>query len=173
MVVEISCSDAQSENSAGKPVRTMVLQYAKNEWTALQPLQGVSLLHPVLQRRRKDKEVSLSDVRFSQLDEYCLISGQKDKVKKTSLPKSEILVREVYQKESRGKTAIRKCVLVQTNKDSEGVFPGYVMHYTDYSPNRKNPLDVEVRPFGEKKMAKQDLTRWKEEKIVGGWSPVK
>ena len=32
MVVEISCSDAQSENSAGKPVRTMVLQYAKKEY---------------------------------------------------------------------------------------------------------------------------------------------
>jgi len=173
MVVEISCSDAQSENSAGKPVRTMVLHYAKKGWTALQPLQGVSLLHPVFQRRRTDKEVSLSDVRFSQLDEYCLIRGQKDKVKKTNLPKAEILVREVYQKESRGKTAIRKCVLVQTNKDSEGGFPAYVLHYTDYSPNRKNPLDVEVRPFGDKKMAKQDLAQWKEEKIVGGWSPVK
>ena len=163
----------QSENSAGKPVRTMVLQYANKEWTALQPLQGVSLLHPVLQGRRADKEVSLSDVRFSQLDEYCLISGQKDKVKRQAFLNLKFLCVRFTKRNRVEKPRSKNVCSYRQTRTVEMVFLPMLVHYTDYSPNRKSPLDVEVRPFGEKKMAKQDLTRWKEEKIVGGWSAVK
>ena len=60
-------------------------------------------------------------------------------------------------------------VFVQTNKESEDGFPAYVVHYTDYSPNRKI-LDVEVRPLREEngKAGPYPL-----EESVGGWSAVK
>ena len=41
---------------------------------------------------------------------------------------------------------VRKLVMWQTNKESEGDdFPAFVIHYTDYSPNRKTPLERETR----------------------------
>jgi hypothetical protein len=57
-----------------------------------------------------------------------------------------ILRRDVYTKVMKGQTMVRKLVLWKTNKeDVSSDFPAFVAHLTDYSPNRKTPLEREMR----------------------------
>ncbi len=65
--------------------------------------------------------------------------------KNFKLPTTEMLKREVFTKQAKGETMVRKFVLLKTNKEAEGdEYPAYVMHYTDFSPNRKDPLSRDV-----------------------------
>ena len=62
------------------------------------------------------------------------------------LPKSEILRREVVTKVLKGNTMVRKLLLWKTNKEEQDEnFPAYVLHLTDFSPNRKDPMKREIR----------------------------
>jgi hypothetical protein len=63
-----------------------------------------------------------------------------------SLSPSLVLRREVYTKQLKGQLMVRKLVMWQTNKDRESEdFPAFVIHFTDFSPNRKSPLERDVR----------------------------
>jgi hypothetical protein len=173
IVVEIVCSDVQSEDAKGDPILKMALQCENTEWHALRPVPSISLLHPVLERIRDDKKADSLDVRLTQLDEYCSIGGLNEKVEKVELPASSILRREVFVKKSKGKQAVRKLLVIKTNKEKETHFPPFVVHFTDYSPNRKNPLDQDVLLFESKKEANQAADNWKEEEIGRGWELAK
>ena len=66
---------------------------------------------------------------------------------------------------------IRKLVMWQTNKESDGEhYPAFVVHYTDFSPNRKTPLEREIRISSSRQQI-DDL--WKEleaEAFTKGWT---
>jgi hypothetical protein len=68
---------------------------------------------------------------------------------------------------------IRKLVMWQTNKERETEdYPAFVTHFTDYSPNRKTPLEREIRVSSSREQM-DDL--WKElvdENITKGWVQV-
>ncbi|MEM6797669.1 MAG: hypothetical protein AAF725_27120, partial [Acidobacteriota bacterium] len=147
LVVEVKVTDLQVEDTSGRPVRRMVLEYeAATGWAPLQLKAGVSLIHPILARVRDDKEVSPLDVRAAQILERCEIEELGAAVEKIVRPKSEIVRREVYTKVTKGKTAVRKLVVWQTHKEkADPSFPAFVVHWTDYSPGRKQPLQREVR----------------------------
>ncbi len=56
------------------------------------------------------------------------------------------MAREVYTKSAKGETMVRKFVMWKTNKaDQSEEYPAFVIHFTDYSPNRATPLAREVR----------------------------
>jgi hypothetical protein len=56
------------------------------------------------------------------------------------------LTRKVWVKETKGVKAVQKLLIWKTNKDSvDNNFPAYVVHWTDYSAGRKDPLKREVR----------------------------
>ena len=66
---------------------------------------------------------------------------------------------------------VRKLVMWQTNKQSAGAdhFPAYVIHFTDYSPNRQTPLERDIRVSS---LREQIDVLWQEmvkENIVKGW----
>ena len=80
--------------------------------------------------------------------------------------------REVFVKELKGKTMVRKFLMWKTNKEQEGnEYPGYVIHYTDYSPNRKVPLDREVRISNSESQIHELWTQLQESNIKKGWKP--
>ncbi|MFK8003919.1 MAG: hypothetical protein AB8H86_30425 [Polyangiales bacterium] len=149
MVVEVKVTDIQAEDSSGSHVRRMVLEYHDGDdarFTAVAPMIGVSILHPVLVRVRDDKEVNPVDVRAAQVLERVFVHDVADPAERVELPKSEVIRREVYAKETKGKTAVRKLLVWKTNKESEsGEFAPFVVHFTDYSSGRKDPLKREVR----------------------------
>jgi hypothetical protein len=65
---------------------------------------------------------------------------------------------------------VRKFVMWKTNKETQSDdFPAYVVHYTDFSPNRKAPLARDVRVSSS---LEQIQTMWdslKESNIKKGW----
>ena len=173
VVVEIKATDIQTENSSGDPIKSMVIKFDENSWTPVCPLPSASLLHPVLERVRTDKQANETDIRFSQLLERVVVQNPDQKVESIELPASEILRREVWSKSTKGKKAVQKLVVWKTNKEKETPnFSAYVVHWTDYSPGRKDPLKKEVRLSPDKKDATQIAEKMIEENIKKGWEKV-
>jgi len=170
LVVEVSCTDLQAEDGDGKPVRQWALSHGSDGWHRVCPVAGASMLHPVLARVRSDKAVARPDVRVEQLSERVPVGDLSRKAAAESLPASEILRREVYTKETKGQTAVRKLLLWKTNK--EGVdpdFPDYVVHWTDFSAGRKTPLEREARVAPTREEAEKIAEAMLASEIGKGW----
>ncbi len=66
--------------------------------------------------------------------------------------------------------AVRKLVLWQTNKQkADPDYPAFVLHWTDYSPGRKNPLTRQVRLAPDKKIAQDLFESILLKNIKAGW----
>jgi hypothetical protein len=64
-------------------------------------------------------------------------------------------------------------VMWQTNKESDAEhWPAYVIHYTDFSPNRKTPLEREVRISSSREQIDELWNELATEAFVKGWTPV-
>ncbi len=169
MVIEVRVTDVQAEDSAGGPLSRMVLNFGPDGWTQVAPMPGASVLHPVFTRIRTDKGVNPTDVRMAQLTERVPVRDAAKHVTAHARPKSEVVRREVYTKETKGKVAVRKLIVWKTNKEAEPDFPAFVVHWTDYSPDRKTPLEREVRLAPTADAAERIAAGLLEENIKKGW----
>lgn len=174
VVVEVKATDIQSENASGDPIRRMVLDYQEEiGWKRLRKMPVASMLHPVFVRVREDKSVNETDIRMSQLDAHIYVYDSDAAVEEIKLEPSEIIRREVYTKVSKGKTMVRKLVIWKSNKEqADAAYSPFVVHFTDFSMGRKDPLKREVRLAGTqaKGMAIGDAMIAKN--IKGGWNRV-
>jgi hypothetical protein len=147
-VVELSCIDLVFETSRGGPVNRMVLSWNgdADRFEVVRRLPLASIISPRFVRIRDDKSARPEDVRINQISDLVEVPLADRDAGQMVLSKSELLGREVYTKEVKGKTMIRKFLLWKTNKETENeTFPAFVIHYTDFSPNRKVPLQRDVR----------------------------
>ena len=146
VVVEVRVSDVQAQDASGDDIRRMVLTY-ESGWSANGKHSGASLIHPVFERVRDDKGFNETDLRIAQLGERVDVNSLQGTVNDVDLPKSEIIRREVYTKVSKGNTMVKKIVMWKTNKETlDSRFPAYVVHWTDFSPGRAEPVKRKVRP---------------------------
>lgn len=173
-VIEMSCLDLVSQTTRGGTVNRMVLNWNSelNKYQNIRRLPLAAVISPQFVRKRDDKTVHPQEIRIEQLAEIVEIPQVGHDASQLSLPKSEILRREVYTKEQKGQTMIRKFVMWKTNKEqiSED-FPAYVIHYTDFSPNRGSPLNREIRISNDLDQINQLWTRLIEANIKRGWNP--
>jgi hypothetical protein len=90
------------------------------------------------------------------------------------VPPSEIVRREVYTKSTKGEIAVRKLVVWRTNKEhlAHVRFGAWVVHFTDYSAGRKEPLQREVRLAPTEAMATKIADELIAEGIKKGWTRV-
>jgi hypothetical protein len=174
LVVEISCTDLQTEDSNGDLVRRWVLRHtAAQGWQPLVAMPIVSLIHPVLVRRRTDKSGDALDVRLSQLNEQVPLRDLDAKAVPLDLPRSELVQRRVWKKDGKGGLAVRKFLVWKTSK--ERVWPGWpawVVHFTDYSPDRKTRLERTIRTAQNKADALVIAEALVAENIKKGWEEV-
>jgi hypothetical protein len=126
--------------------------------------------------RRDDKSVNPVDLRLEQITFLVDVPLADRDARHFTLPKSEILRREVYTKQLKGQTMVRKLVMWQTNKaeDQEsGVrgqeFPAYVIAFTDYSLNRKTPLERDIRVSNSREQINELWSELVSGYIVKGW----
>lgn len=147
LVVEIKLTDIQGDDSRGDPVTRMTLEFDEGEgWRPVRPMPGASIFFPVFVRVRTDKTVNPTDIRAEQVLERTMVRDLDQKAEEVRLPESRVIRREVYRKEHRGEVTVRKLVVWKTGKeDIDPAYPPYVVHWTDYSPARKDPLKREVR----------------------------
>lgn len=172
-VIEISCLDLISQTTRGAPVNRMVLDYHQNGSSAYQvvtKLPLATIISPQFIRRREDKQVRPQDVRIAQVTDIVEVPLADRDARQMTLPKSELMQREVYTKDLKGQTMVRKFMMWKTNKDAAAdEFPAYVAHFTDFSPNRKDALAREVRVSSSSDQIQQLYAALKDENIKAGW----
>jgi hypothetical protein len=171
LVAEITVTDLQAQKADGSITQSLMLHHEASGWSASGMRAAPRLIHPVMTRLRTDKKVDATDVRFAQVESYIPALGQPRE--SGPLPKSEILRREVWTKEAKGQTAVRKLVVWKTNKEkSTSTFPAYVVHWSDYSAGRATPLDKEVRLAPTEEEAMKIADGMIADNIKKGWEKV-
>lgn len=169
-VIEISCLDLISENSRGGTINQMVLEWEDGKrYAPLTRMPLASVISPQFVRIRDDKEANIEDVGIAQVAKLVNVPDADRTAHETVLPASEILRREVYTKILRGQEMVRKLLMWKTNKEESGEFPAFVVYLTDFSPNRKNPLEREIRAAGSETVAEELFDELAAQKFVGGW----
>jgi hypothetical protein len=173
-VLEVKATDVIDAESDGEPLKQMVLTYKDDEgWQAERKLPAASLLFPVFVRLRDDKQVNEIDIRIDQILERCFVPDVDKSAATVLMEKSAVIRREVYKKDSKKGTAVRKLVVWKTNKETaDADFPAYVVHFTDYSADRKDPLQREVRPAPDEPSAMRIADAMIADNIKKGWEKV-
>ncbi|TNE87133.1 MAG: hypothetical protein EP330_19385 [Deltaproteobacteria bacterium] len=173
LVVETLITDVQSEDFRGDPAQRMVLTFEDGAWKATRKMPGVIILFPRLERIRDDKVANEVDCRIAQVLERCEVAALDQHVETVDLPKSEVVRREVWTKAYRGNTNIQKLLVWKTNKhEVDERYPAFVIHWTNYSPSRKDPLQRDVRLAASEVAANVIADEMIEKNIKKGWDPV-
>jgi hypothetical protein len=168
-VIEISCLDLLPENSKGDPVKRMVLDWDGKRYTALSRMPLASVISPQFVRYREDKEANVEDVNIRQITNLAPVADVEKTARTAKGEASELLERVVYTKMMRGGRMVRKLLLWKTNKEESGEFPGYVVYLTDFSPNRQNPLERDVKIANTEPGARQLFTELAAKNFLSGW----
>jgi len=171
-VIEISCLDMIGERARGGPVKRMVLDWDGKRYTALLRMPLVSVISPQFIRMRDDKQAVAEDVSIKQVTDLISIADAEKSAHADDAPESEVLERTVYTKVMKEKTMVRKLLLWKTNKQDRGDFPGYVVYLTDFSPNRKEPLERDIRISNSETTARKIFKELAEKNFIGGWEKV-
>ncbi len=171
-VIELSCLDLITESSRGGPVNRMVLKWDGKRYNALSRMPLVSVISPQFVRIRDDKEATIEDVNISQLTDIAPVASAEKSAEDTTSAPSQILQREVYTKTMKDKLMVRKLLLWKTNKEEKPEFPAYVVYLTDFSPNRVDPLQREIRIAETESSARKQYERMAKENFIGGWGKL-
>ena len=181
-VIEISVLDLITQSTRGQPVMAMCLDWQtavdtpSQCWCSLRRLPLASMISPQFVRERPDKGAHAADLRLAQVSDLVSFEMADVNARAFELPKSEVLRREVYTKQLKGQTMVRKLVMWQTNKAEESQesevrdFPAYVIAFTDYSPNRKTPLERDIRVSNSREQIDVLWGDLVKEYIVKGWT---
>ena len=171
MVLEVKCTEIQSEDSNANSIRRMVLEFKNNIWDPLALTDCVSLIHPVILRERLDKNSDKTDVRISQIESFLDSKKIKEKIKQIELPQSKIYDRKVWTKDGKNGISIRKIITLKTSKSEiwEG-WPEWIVFYSDFSQGRKSPLDRKLKTARTKEEADNIAKNLIDSNIKKGWA---
>ena len=171
MVLEVKCTEIQSEDSNANSIRRMVLEFKNNIWEPLALTDCVSLIHPVILRERLDKNSDKTDVRISQIESFLDSKKIKEKIKQIELPKSKIYDRKVWTKDGKNGISIRKIITLKTSKSEiwDG-WPEWIVFYSDFSFGRKSPLERKLKTAQNEEEANKIVNSLIESNIKKGWT---
>ncbi|MDJ0840260.1 MAG: hypothetical protein QNK37_27365 [Acidobacteriota bacterium] len=169
-VIEVAFHDVLTESNSGKPQMKPVLRLEERGWRAAAPERFVSVLFPVFAGLRPDKAVNPTDLRLTQVAEFVDLDNLEAPSKAVVYAPGEVQKLEVFVKQTKGLTAVRKLVYWKTNKDQvDADYPPYVFCYVDYSPNRAQPLRRTVRGAPDREAAEAFFARFKASEIKRGY----
>jgi hypothetical protein len=174
-VVEVSVLDLIAETTRGLPINKMALQWdaPARRYRNVRRMPLVGMISPQFVRRREDKSVHAADIPLRQVTDLVYVPLADRDARQLDLPKSEVLRREVYTKQMKGQTMVRKLLMWKTNKDTVGdEFPAFVVHYTDFSPNRRTPLERDIRVSSSRDQIGHLWDVLAKEVFAKGWAPA-
>ena len=170
-VAEFSVTDLQGELSDGSQPMAQTGTFTESGWARSGSMPSASLIHPVFKRLREDKAPDETGVRFAQLQDYMPLTPSMSPA--LALPPSTLVRREVWTKTTKGQLAVRKLLVWQTNKSAQDDrYPAFVVHWTDYSAGRAEPLDRDVRPAPDELTAQAIAQEFIDANIKKGWEKV-
>ncbi|KNY27442.1 ATP-dependent DNA ligase [Pseudobacteroides cellulosolvens] len=168
-VIEISYNDVLFE-SGSTIITNPMLEISDGKYKLKSFNKGISFIYPIFVRLRPDKTAEQHNLRLSQLSEVTYIPELGMEDSGAELPKSELQFREVYKKESKGKLMVQKFIVWKTNKEEiDDRYPAYVMHYTNFSSDRKDPLQRDMRVSNSREQIFEILDSYMTENIKKGW----
>jgi hypothetical protein len=167
--VEVSCLDILSDNSQGS-IKKTILTYGTSGYDVKELATGVSLVSAVFIRKRTDKTVGVAHTGMQQLSDFLIPSATE--VHPKQLVDSQIVLREVYTKENKNGKMVRKILGLKTNKEGTGLFPPFLVLYTDFSAGRAKPMDQEITWCASQSSMQDKVTALRAEYIKGGWNKV-
>ncbi len=171
IVLELKCSDLLHLDDSERPVRRMVVSYDEErgyEAEGLMPF--LSLIHPVIVREREDKKPVVEDIGLSQVYSIVPFAEHDQPAEQIDLAKTEVVDRKVWTKATKGKTAVRKYVAMATHKhETDPDYPPFVVHFTDFSPSRKDPLKTGLRVASSRERLDSLVEGWVKDNIKRGW----
>ena len=170
IVIQIKCIEIINEDSSGT-IKKDKLTYGGNQYQSIRKSNAVSLISPVFLGIRTDKVANVEDTGINQLTSRIELISNADEGA-DELQKSDIIFREVFIKESKTGSAVRKFVGLKTNKSFEQSFPPYVLYYTDFSAGRKDPLQTEIKIASSEEKLRELLDKGIEENVKKGWERV-
>lgn len=139
LIVEIEGEDLMIMSREDKENQTQLLSWDGKGWTFLQLSSCPRIVFPTLSNLRPEKEIGAGGARIQQILPNVVAPVLVPAKEKTP---TKTVRREVYTKESKGETMVRKLLVLQTENDPEA-FP-FVIYWVDYSAKRKDPLKTSV-----------------------------
>ncbi len=143
-VIEFTCIDVINQDSKGNILKMNLSYDEKKGYIANYHQPTISVTIPLFVKFREDKQPTIEDTSFDQILEVVSFDDV-DTISHEDMPKTEVIRREVYKKESRGSVMVRKFLILKTNKEHFSEYPAYVWHMTDFSSGRKDPLKKDVK----------------------------
>jgi hypothetical protein len=140
IVIEVRVSDLLESDSWDAPIRRMALAYdAAAGWRPAGEQPTAVMIHPIFLRERTDKEVSVAHVGMTQITSRVALSAPRAPAAPKGAPtEATVRARQAFVKETKGKVAVRKYVLLETHRDpSTG--PAFVAYFTDFSRVGRTP----------------------------------
>ncbi|MDC0232729.1 hypothetical protein OAJ95_02245 [Pelagibacteraceae bacterium] len=174
IVVSISVKDVQNERNDGNPIMHMAFSMINNQLDPLHLTPSVSILHANFNEIRSDKKAIEDDCGIQQLERAgFFIKDIKTDPKKqiSAMQPSTIIEKNVYVKSSKDGKAVKKFVILETKKQNFD-YPKYLFYFLDMSEKRKKPIQRDVRPFNDIKLAKKTLNMYIEKNIKKGWEKI-
>ncbi len=173
LVIEIECLDMISRTSRGNTIEKMIMEWTDDGWEGVRRLPLASILSPQFIRIRDDKSATPQDAGIDQLSAIVEIPDIDRVAKEVALPKAKVIARAVATKTAKEKTMVRKVLVIKTNKEEVSQdHPAYVLHVTDFSPNRATKLQSEVKVSVDRDQIMELFEKAKAAKFKKGWSEV-
>lgn len=170
MVIEAKVNDVLFESTSGT-IRNPRLELVDSGWVRTCEVNGIAIVYPSFVRVRDDKTCDVVNVRFAQIEEFAAPPVPPDATAETDAPASEVLVRTVYTKQLGAKFMVQKFLVWATHKEARG-YPAYVFAYTNFSSDRKDPLQQEVRVSSSREQIMELCNAAFEANIKKGWVEV-
>ncbi len=174
VVVEVRCHDLTDTDSSDLPVHRMTLRFeAGKGYSPVAPLPIGSMIFPVFQRERADKLPDVGSVGLDQVYARLPFEARFQSASAEQRPAAEVIRRGVFTKVTKEQTAVRKFVAVATHKANDPAYPPFVVHFTDYSAGRAEPLKTAIRVASTREKLDRHVQGWLEENVKRGWAEVK
>jgi hypothetical protein len=169
IIIELLINDVLFDTSTGF-INNVVLELKDNQYVRKGNVHGISVVFPIFARFRDDKKAVYDDIRLEQINDFSYIAPEDMSVS-ADLAKSELLKREVYKKESGSKLLVKKFAAWRTNKPAPE-YPAFVFHYTNFSSDRKDPLQREVAVSDDEGQIMELFNASVAENVKKGWNAV-
>ena len=170
IVCEVKLLEFQGDKSNDEPIRHLKYEYSNKSLNATGRARSVSILNSNVVNIRSDKKANYEDCGLNQIIRISGIPKSEFKeVSNKDLPKSKIIKREIFKKESKKGIAIRKFLFWKSNKEKASDYPSYLCYYLDYSEGRSDPIKRKLYPFEDEKLGIGYLKKLIDENIKKGW----
>lgn len=174
MVVEITVGDLLFETESGPKMNTL-LETDNNAYRIAGTVEGVKFIAPVFVRIRTDKKADAGDVRLAQIEHFTspfLPASVVPVPQLAELPQSRLLFRDVFRKTIGEKILIQKYMVWKTNKEHTGDYPAYVLYVANFSTQRIESLQREVKATNSSRQIRELLQRAMEKNLKSGWQRI-